>query len=57
MENTLRCNQSGTLTLCSKGCNLIGDSAHGMTTRKHLCPTANNLLCKGETEQTVLKHS
>lgn len=57
MENTLRCNRSGTLTLWAEGCNLIGDSVHCMTTRKHLCPTADNLLCKGETEQTVPKCS
>lgn len=51
MENTLRCNWSGTLTLWTKGCNLIGDSVHGMTTHKHLCATAHNLLCKGETNR------
>lgn len=55
MENTLRCNWTSTLALWTEGCNLIGDWVHGVTTHEHLCPTAGNLLSKGEMEQAVPK--
>lgn len=57
MENTLRCNWTGTLGLWTEGCNSIGDSVHAVTSHEHPCPTAGNLLSKGETEQTVPKVS